>query len=170
MLLRFLFFVSKVFIFSLIIFITLFCISYNSFFFNVLLILFLLSLGKILILQSNFVSFPNLITLYHLLYYVLYYYFIYPFLLCPRPRLWLLLWKKKRSKSLLHHFFFLIGVQLLYNVVLVSVVQCIESVMYIHISPPSWASLPPQPYPNRVLCDNPEDQAEIPVLYTTATH
>ena len=33
--------------------------------------------------------------------------------------------------------FFLIGVKLLYNVVLASVVQCIESVMYIHTPPPS---------------------------------
>ena len=41
--------------------------------------------------------------------------------------------------------FFLIRVQLLYNVVLVSAVQGSESAMCIHISLPSWVSLPPWP-------------------------
>ena len=53
-----------------------------------------------------------------------------------------------------HHslfFFFLIGVELLYNVVLVSVVQWSESAVCIHISPPSCTSLPPSPpsHPSR---------------------
>ena len=39
------------------------------------------------------------------------------------------------------HVWFLIGVELLYNFVLVSAVQQRESAMSVHISPPSWASL-----------------------------
>ena len=42
---------------------------------------------------------------------------------------------------------FLIGVPLLHNVVLVSVVQQHESATWIHRSPPSWASPPPPPPP-----------------------
>ena len=42
-------------------------------------------------------------------------------------------------------YFFLIRVQLLYNIVLVSAVQGSESAMCIHISLPSWVSLPPWP-------------------------
>ena len=42
---------------------------------------------------------------------------------------------------------FSIGVELLYNVVLVSAVQWSESAVRIHMSPPSWASLPPPPHP-----------------------
>ena len=40
-----------------------------------------------------------------------------------------------------------IGVQLLYNVVLVFAVQGSKSAMCIHMSPPAWASLPPHPTP-----------------------
>ena len=39
--------------------------------------------------------------------------------------------------------FFLIEVYLLYDVVLVSVVQQSESALRIHISPPTWTSLSP---------------------------
>ena len=44
------------------------------------------------------------------------------------------------------YLFFLIGVQLLYNVVLVSAVQQSESAVCIHISPLSWTYLP-SPHP-----------------------
>lgn len=76
MLLRFLFFVSKVFFFfsnnfhHFVLYFTLLI-----FFFFALLILFLLSLEKILILQCNFVSFHNLIILYYSLSYVFYDFF-----------------------------------------------------------------------------------------------
>ena len=58
-----------------------------------------------------------------------------------------------------------IGVQLLYNGVLISAVQRSESAMCIPISPPSWTSLPPQPPipPIQVIT---ERQAELPVLYS----
>ena len=45
--------------------------------------------------------------------------------------------KNKKDLKVSCITFFLIGVQLLYNIVLASVVQCIESVMYIHTPPPS---------------------------------
>ena len=35
-------------------------------------------------------------------------------------------------------------------------------VSYVYTYTSSLLSLPPQPYPSRVLCDKPEDQAEIP--------
>ena len=38
---------------------------------------------------------------------------------------------------------FLIGVSLLYNIVLVSLVQCRDSAICIHMSPPSWVFLSP---------------------------
>ena len=42
--------------------------------------------------------------------------------------------------------FFKVGIQLVYNIVLVSAVQQHESALSVHISPPSWASLlPPLP-------------------------
>ena len=44
-------------------------------------------------------------------------------------------------------FFFFIGVQLLYNVVLVSAVQQSESVTCICVSPPSLISLPQRLHP-----------------------
>ena len=42
---------------------------------------------------------------------------------------------------MLNFFFFLIGVELFYNVVLVSAVQQSESALCIHVTPPSWPSL-----------------------------
>ena len=42
----------------------------------------------------------------------------------------------------LNWILFFIGIELLYNAVLVSVVQGSESAICIHISPPSWTSLP----------------------------
>ena len=55
-------------------------------------------------------------------------------------------------------FLFFVGVQLLYNVVLVSTVQQHKSTVCIYISPRSWTSfsLPPYPTPN-----------ELPVLYSS---
>ena len=47
---------------------------------------------------------------------------------------------------------FLVGVWLLYNAVLVSAVQQRASAIRIHVSPPSWACLPP-PNPPPVLHD-----------------
>ena len=59
---------------------------------------------------------------------------------------------------------FLIGVELLYNVVLVSSVQQSESTICIPISPPSWTSLPPTTIPR--ISVTTEHQAELPVLYS----
>ena len=59
--------------------------------------------------------------------------------------------------------FYLIGIYLLYNVVLVSAVQRSESAICIHISPPSWTSLPPPHIPPIQVIT--EHRAEIPVLY-----
>ena len=42
---------------------------------------------------------------------------------------------------------FLVGVWLLYNAVLVSAVQQRASAIRIHVSPPSWACLPPPSHP-----------------------
>ena len=55
-------------------------------------------------------------------------------------------------------FLFFVGVQLLYNVVLVSTVQQHKSTVCIYISPRFWTSfsLPPYPTPN-----------ELPVLYSS---
>ena len=63
--------------------------------------------------------------------------------------------------SSLPHFF-CIGIQLLYNVVLVSAVQQCESATCTHTSPPSWASLPPSVPP---LWGITEHQAELPALH-----
>ena len=40
-------------------------------------------------------------------------------------------------------YIFKIGVELLFNVLLVSAVQQSKSVIYAHMSPPSWTFLPP---------------------------
>ena len=64
------------------------------------------------------------------------------------------------------NFFFLIGVQLLYNVVLVSAVQQSESAICIHISPPSWTSLPPHTPPIPPTQVKTEHGAELPALYS----
>ena len=55
-------------------------------------------------------------------------------------------------------FLFFVGVQLLYNVVLLSTVQQHKSTVCIYISPRFWTSfsLPPYPTPN-----------ELPVLYSS---
>ena len=54
---------------------------------------------------------------------------------------------------------------MLYNVVLVSAVQPSESAIYIHVSPPSWTSLPlPSPIPPISVIT--EHRAELPVLYS----
>ena len=60
-------------------------------------------------------------------------------------------------------FVYLIGVQLLYNVVLVSAVQRSESALCIHISPPAWTSfLPTNPLHHPAPLDH--QGAELPVL------
>ena len=61
-------------------------------------------------------------------------------------------------------FFFLIGGKLLYNVVLVSAIQQDESAIIIHISPPSWASLP-LPTASHLPQVITECQAGLPILY-----
>ena len=48
------------------------------------------------------------------------------------------------------YFFFLIGGKLVYSVVLVSAVQQHESAIIIHISLPSWTSLPPYVHPTHL--------------------
>ena len=54
-------------------------------------------------------------------------------------------------------------IKLLYNVVLVPGLQQRESAIYIRLSPPSRASLPPHPIlPLQIIT---EHQAEFPVLY-----
>ena len=52
-----------------------------------------------------------------------------------------------------HSSFFLIGRELLYNIVLVSAIYQHESVIGTHMSPPSWTSLPPPTpsHPSRLL-------------------
>ena len=50
----------------------------------------------------------------------------------------------RASITIVFNFFFFIGVLLLYNGVFVSAVQQSESAIRIHISPPSWISLPPR--------------------------
>ena len=64
-------------------------------------------------------------------------------------------------KFLFSCFFIIIGIQLFYNVVLASVVQGSESALYLHITPPSWTSLPCTPL---VIT---EHRAELPVLYSS---
>ena len=67
------------------------------------------------------------------------------------------------NSTFFFYWFFFIGVQLLYNVVLVSVVQWSDSTICVHISPPSWTSLP---FPTPPILVITEHRAELPVLYS----
>ena len=62
---------------------------------------------------------------------------------------------------------FLIGVEFLCNVVLISVVQRSELVLCIHVPPPSWTSLPSNPHPTPLGHLSTELS---PLYYTTASH
>ena len=67
----------------------------------------------------------------------------------------------RASITIVFNFFFFIGVLLLYNGVLVSAVQQSESAIRIHISPPSWISLPPR---------SPQSSEQNSLCYTVGSH
>ena len=62
-------------------------------------------------------------------------------------------------------YLFLIGGSLLYNIVLVSAIHQHESATGVHISPPSWTSLPP---PSPFCCSSLSQSTrfELPVSYS----